>query len=44
MRSEAKHDIVDYIAMFYNSDRLHSYLDYVSPMEYEKQLALEYFA
>ena len=40
-RSEAKHDIVDYIAMFYNSDRLHSYLDYMSPMDYEKHQALE---
>lgn len=33
-RSEAQQDILDYIAMFYNSRRLHSYLGYVSPMDY----------
>lgn len=36
-RYEAQQDILDYIAMFYNETRLHSYLDYVSPNEYEKQ-------
>jgi putative transposase len=35
-RDEAKQDIIDYIVMFYNSHRLHSYLDYMSPMEFEK--------
>ena len=34
-RSQAKRSIVDYIEMFYNSNRRHSYLDYMSPMEYE---------
>ena len=34
-RLEAQQDVLDYIAMFYNSQRLHSYLDYVSPMDYE---------
>jgi putative transposase len=34
-RDEAKRDIFDYIEMFYNSKRRHSYLDYMSPMEYE---------
>lgn len=34
-REEAKKDLIDYIEMFYNSRRLHSYLGYVSPAEYE---------
>lgn len=33
---EAKKDIVDYIEMFYNSRRAHSYLGYLSPNEYER--------
>lgn len=32
---EARKDIVDYIEMFYNSCRAHSYLGYLSPNEYE---------
>ena len=32
---EVKHDIVDYIEMFYNSERLHSFLGYLSPNDYE---------
>jgi transposase InsO family protein len=35
-REEAKTDIVDYIEMFYNSERLHSTLGYISPMQFEK--------
>jgi putative transposase len=35
-REEAKRDTVDYIEMFYNSYRRHSYLGYVSPKEFEK--------
>jgi len=35
-RMEAKMNIVDYIEMFYNSRRLHSYLGYVSPDQFEK--------
>ena len=35
-REEAKKDVIDYIEMFYNSRRYHSYLGYVSPAEYEK--------
>jgi putative transposase len=35
-RAEAKQDIIDYVVMFYNSQRLHSYLDYQSPNEFEK--------
>ena len=34
-REEARGDIVDYIAMFYNSHRLHSYLGYQSPDAFE---------
>jgi putative transposase len=34
-RQEARVDVVDYIEMFYNSKRLHSYLGYVSPRDYE---------
>ena len=34
-RKEAKLDIVDYIEMFYNSRRSHSYLGYVSPRQFE---------
>ncbi len=38
-RYEAQQDILDYISMFYNSDRLHSHLDYMSPNDYEQQLS-----
>jgi transposase InsO family protein len=37
-KEEAKADIVEFIA-FYNSQRLHSTLDYTSPAEYEKAYA-----
>jgi len=40
-RVHAKRDIVDYIEMFYNSRRLHSYLGYMSPMDWEKQVTLQ---
>lgn len=36
-REQAKNDIIDYIEMFYNSSRLHSSLNYQSPMEFEKK-------
>lgn len=36
-RKEARLDIVDYIEMFYNSKRRHSYLGYLSPKEFEKK-------
>ena len=36
-REAAKADIIDYIEMFYNSQRLHSTLGYVSPLQYEQQ-------
>lgn len=34
-RVEAQQDVLDYIAMFYNSRRLHSTLGYTSPNDYE---------
>ncbi len=37
-RSAARQDIVDYIEMFYNSRRRHSFLGYMNPMEFEKKL------
>ena len=37
-RYDAQQDIRDYISMFYNSRRLHSYLGYMSPNAYEQQL------
>ena len=39
-RYEAQQDILRYISMFYNSCRLHSYLGYVSPNEFEAQAAV----
>lgn len=35
-RDEARADIVEYITMFYNSQRLHSYLKYQSPDQFER--------
>lgn len=35
-RQEARDDIIEYIEMFYNSNRKHSYLGYLSPNEYEE--------
>jgi transposase InsO family protein len=37
-RLEAQQDVLNYISMFYNSHRLHSYLGYVSPNRYEAQM------
>ncbi len=37
-REEAKRDVIDYVEMFYNSNRRHSYLGYLSPAGYEKQM------
>jgi putative transposase len=34
-RHEARDDVIDYIEMFYNSRRKHSYLGYVSPNAFE---------
>ncbi len=40
-RQQAKSDLVDYIEMFYNCKRLHSYLGYMNPMEFETKRALQ---
>ena len=40
-REEAKRNIVDYIEMFYNSNRRHSYLGYLSPKEFEESWLLK---
>ena len=37
-RYEAQQDILEYITLFYNSYRLHSYLGYTSPNDFEEQL------
>lgn len=37
-RFEAQQDILNYIAMFYNPYRLHSYLGYKSPNEFEAEM------
>ncbi len=36
-RMEAKRDIFECIEIFYNRERLHSFLGYYSPEEYEKK-------
>lgn len=37
-RAEARTAIFDYIETFYNRTRLHSSLDYLSPINFESQL------
>ena len=37
-REQARIDVLNYITMFYNSNRLHSYLGYVCPNEFESEL------
>lgn len=39
-RNEAKQDILNYITMFYNSTRMHSYLGYKSPNQFEMQTGI----
>ena len=34
-RAEAKSEIFEFMEVFYNGERLHSHLGYLSPMEYE---------
>jgi transposase InsO family protein len=36
---EAKKELFDYIEVFYNRERSHSYLNYLSPNEFEQKLA-----
>lgn len=38
--AEARRAVFDYIEVWYNRERLHSSLDYRSPVDYEEQLAL----
>lgn len=38
-RHEAQQDVLDYMTMFYNSYRLHSYLGYRSPCQFEAEMA-----
>jgi len=38
-RSAGRREVVDYILGFYNPTRLHSYLGYMSPMEFERAAA-----
>lgn len=40
-RAQAKGSIIEYIEMFYNSQRRHSYLGYLTPMEFEVVLVLQ---
>ncbi len=37
-RHEAQQDILEYISVFYNNQRMHSYLGYRSPAEFEKEM------
>ena len=39
-RTEAQQDVLNYIAVFYNASRLHSYLGYASPNQFEKQAVI----
>lgn len=39
-REQARKEIFEYIEVFYNRERLHSSLGYVSPADYERQLAV----
>jgi putative transposase len=36
-RDQARQDVFDYIEMFYNPKRRHSFSDDMPPVEYEKQ-------
>lgn len=38
-RDEARRDVFEYIEVFYNRERLHSSLGYLSPADYEKRFA-----
>ncbi len=38
-KAEAKQSLFEYIEVFYNRQRRHSYLGYLSPVEYERQNA-----
>ena len=36
-RAQARTAVFDYIEMFYNRERQHSYLGYLSPVEFERR-------
>ena len=38
-KQEAKQNLFEYIEVFYNRQRRHSYLGYISPVEYERRFA-----
>ncbi len=38
-RQDAKQSLFEYIEVFYNRNRRHSYLGYISPVEFEKRHA-----
>jgi len=40
IRHAAQQDVLQYISMFYNSHRLHSYLRYKSPNQYEVKIEI----
>jgi transposase InsO family protein len=37
-REEAKQSIFEYMEIFYNRQRLHSYCQYLSPMQFEENM------
>ncbi len=39
-RNEAQQDVMNYITMWYNSHRLHSYLGYKSPNQFELEMQM----
>ena len=39
-RNEAQQDVMNYITMWYNSHRLHSYLGYKSPNQFEFEMQI----
>ncbi len=41
-RAEAKADVIDFIEMFYNNQRLHSTLNYISPADYERNFEINH--
>lgn len=43
-RSQANQSIFEYIEVFYNRQRLHSYNDYMSPVEFEEKMLLKEIA
>ncbi len=40
-REQAKHSIFEYIEVFYNNQRRHSFLNYLSPSEFERGYLLQ---